>query len=446
MVHHVFQERNVRLHPANAELPQAAVHPLTGVPELAPPRRHLHEQRIVIRRNHRAAIRRRPVQPYAETRRRAVRMNPSVIRHEPVRRVLRRHPALHREPIHQHVFLLRQVHLGVVQFQSLRNLNLRPHDVDAGHHLGYRVLHLHPRIHLDEEPLPRIRVHQKFHRRRVEILRLPRQLHRGIGQPLADSRIQMHRRRHFHHFLIPPLHRTIALVQMQHVAERVGQNLHLDVPRPPDEALQKHRVVSERRARLLPRLLQTRLQRLGVAHHPHPAPAPSERRLHNQRIPDSIGDGPRVVFSRHRLPRSRHHRNSRPLRHLPRRRLVAQQIQQFRARPDEGDPRFRARLRQRRVLRQKSIPRMDRVHALFLGECYNTVNVEVSLHRPHVLANRIGLVGLETMQAQPVLLRINRHGAQSQFVRGAEDADSDFASVQSKQFFHWKRRVTRLKY
>ena len=40
---------------------------------------------------------------------------------------------------------------GKASASTLRDANAFGHDVDAGRHLGYRMLHLHARVHLDEE-------------------------------------------------------------------------------------------------------------------------------------------------------------------------------------------------------------------------------------------------------------------------------------------------------
>ena len=42
----------------------------------------------------------------------------------------------------------------------------------------------------------------------------------------------MRSRRDFHHLLVPPLHRAVALEEMDRIAVVVGENLRLDVARP----------------------------------------------------------------------------------------------------------------------------------------------------------------------------------------------------------------------
>ena len=89
MIDHVFEERNVGLDAADAELAQGAIHALAGVRELAAPGGDLHQQRIVVRRDHRAAVGRAAIQPDAEAGRRAIGVDLAVIGHEVVRRDLR---------------------------------------------------------------------------------------------------------------------------------------------------------------------------------------------------------------------------------------------------------------------------------------------------------------------------------------------------------------------
>ena len=68
----VDEERDVRLHAADAELLQAALHAAGGVDEAQAVGRHLHQQRIVERRDDRAAERGAGVEPDAHAAGRAV--------------------------------------------------------------------------------------------------------------------------------------------------------------------------------------------------------------------------------------------------------------------------------------------------------------------------------------------------------------------------------------
>ena len=191
VVDDVFEKRNVGLDAAHAELAQRAVHALAGLCELAAPGRHLHQQRIVIRRDHRAAVRRTAVEPDAEARGRAVGGELSVIGHEVVGGILGGDAALQRVAVERHRVLRRQVHLRAVQLVSLRHLNLAAHEVDAGHHFGDRVLHLDARIDLDEDTTRRNRRRPGTRPcRRCSIRRLRASFTAASASARADRRIE----------------------------------------------------------------------------------------------------------------------------------------------------------------------------------------------------------------------------------------------------------------
>src|SRR6516164_10653331 len=77
-----------------------------------------------------------------------------------------------------------------------------------------------------------------------------------------------------------PLHRTIALVQMEQVAMLVRQDLHFDVPRPWQILLKENGSVAESRFGLTLRFLKPRRELLEILHHAHPATASAHRGLH----------------------------------------------------------------------------------------------------------------------------------------------------------------------
>src|SRR6476469_4087158 len=79
---------------------------------------------------------------------------------------------------------------------------------------------------------------------------------------------------------------------------------------------------------------------------------------------------------------------------------------------------------------------MDGVYALLLRQRDDAFHIQVRLDGPFALADQVGFIRLETVQCQPVFLRINGDGAQPEFVGCAEYTDSDLAAIQCKQFFH----------
>ena len=70
------------------------------------------------------------------------------------------------------------------------------------------------------------------------------------------------------------------------------------------------------------------------------------------------------------------------------------------------------------------------------GDRQNALDVQIGLHRTLVSGKRIGLVGLETVQADAVRLGVNRDRPQPQFGCRPHDTNGDLAAVGSQKFVH----------
>ncbi len=182
----------------------------------------------------------------------------------------------------------------------------------------------------------------------------------------------------------------------------VAEDLNLDVPRRADEALEEHGAVAERRARLRGCASSKLRDEVGARFDDaHAAAAAAERRLDDQREADRVG-----ALRRRRPPPSAS--SSVPgttgtparSRKAPGGGLVAEELEQLRARSDKRDACRLARARQRRILGEESVAGMDRVDALLLGQRDDAVHVEIGLDRALALADLVGLVGLEPVQAE----------------------------------------------
>ena len=174
-----------------------------------------------------------------------------------------------------------------MQLVALRDQDLRADDVDAGDHLGDRVLDLHARIDLDEEPLARIHVDEKLDRAGVVVAGCARKLDGGIRELAADLSVEIHGGRDFYNLLMTPLNRAVALVQMQDVSVLVAEDLNFDMLGAADIALEKHGLVAERRAGFLARFLQPGLEILRPVDDAHAAPAAAEGGFDDEREADA---------------------------------------------------------------------------------------------------------------------------------------------------------------
>ena len=141
------------------------------------------------------------------------------------------------------------------------------------------------------------------------------------------------------------------------------------------------------------------------------------------------------------LFQARHDGHAGPDRQSAGGRLVTEQLEQLRAGSHERDAGLLARTRERRVLRQEPVARMNRVHVLLFGQGDDAIDVEIGLHRAHAAADLIRLVGLEAVETERVFLGIDRDGPKAQLGRGPHDANRDLTPVEREQFVHGRRSV-----
>ena len=111
-----------------------------------------------------------------------------------------------------------------------------------------------------------------------------------------------------------------------------------------------------------------------------------------------------------------------------RRIFVAHRVHRARRRTDELDLAAFADFREVRVLRQKTVAGMDRIHVADFGRAHDAVDLQITFRaRRRADANR--LVRELDVERIDIRFRINREGANPQFLAGADDAEGDFAAV-----------------
>ena len=153
--------------------------------------------------------------------------------------------------------------------------------VDVGDLLGDGVLHLDPRVHLDEDVVAAL-VEQELDGARIGVVDLAGEcdcVRTDLGPQLLG---QVRRGRQLDDLLVAALHAAVALEQVHHVAVPVGQDLHLDVARVEHRLLEIDHRVAERRLRLAAGGLD-RFRQRGGSSPAHPAAATAGHRLDEQR-------------------------------------------------------------------------------------------------------------------------------------------------------------------
>ena len=359
------------------------------------------------------------------------------VRGEVVGRVLGRHAALEGEAALGHLRLRGDPDLRVVEPVALGDQELGPDQVQAGDRLGHRMLNLDTRVHLDEVPLLGVDVHQELDRARVVVADGLAELQGRGAEGGPEVLGEADGGGDLDHLLVAPLDRAVPLVQVDDPAVLVAQELDLDVLGPGDEALEEDVGAAEGRLRLGLGLLEAGEQVGLVVDDPHAAAAAAVGRLDDQGEADlrgGLAGGGRVSQG---VVGAGQDGDSDLLGELPGGALVAEQLEKLRAGADKRDPRGRAGAGQGRVLGEEAVAGMKEGCALLPGKGDDPLDVEVGRDGALAAADDVGLVGLEAVGAEAVLIGVDGDRPEPELGAGSKDADGDFAAVGDQKFDHW---------
>ena len=167
-----------------------------------------------------------------------------------------------------------------------RDAQLQFDQIEAEHHLGDRMLDLQARIDLHEIEIA-ARPDDEFDRAGVDVVERAPGRDRGFAHLRAQLRGDERRGRFLHDFLVAPLRRTFALVEMHDVAVAVAEDLEFDMPRLLDVAFEQYAIASERVLRFALAAFQVRRKFPRVAHDAHALAAAAVCGLDHQRESDA---------------------------------------------------------------------------------------------------------------------------------------------------------------
>ena len=347
---------------------------------------------------------------------------------EAVGRVLGGDPALQGGPVDPDVGL-GQPEVG--QALPRRDPHLGLDQVDVGDLLGHRVLDLDPRVHLDEDVLARpfaFGLHQELDGAGTRVVDRLGELHRIGAQRGPQFLGDVRRRGDLDDLLMPPLDRAVPLVQVQRGTLRVGQDLHLDVPRPADRLLDEGGRIPERPLRLAHRRRDQLAQHRGIIDPPHAATTTAGDGLDEDREADLLRTGDQLVQVGRGwggLERG----NARRPGGLEGPDLVAGQGEHVGRRPDEGDAGLDTGPGQIGILAQEAVTGVDRVGPGLLGGADDLGDVQIGADRMAAFADRVRLVRFDPVDGIAVLVREHGDRLGPQLVRGSERPDSDLTPV-----------------
>ena len=150
------------------------------------------------------------------------------------------------------------------------------------------MLDLEAGVHLDEGELA-VPVEQELDRAGADIADRLSSGDRAPSERVAGFFGQPGRRSLLDDLLVAALGGTVALEEMDRVAQGVGEDLDLDMAGRRQVTLQQQPVVAERGHCFAPRRLEGRAERGGILDDAHAASAAARRRLDEKRVADPVG-------------------------------------------------------------------------------------------------------------------------------------------------------------
>ena len=305
----------------------------------------------------------------------------------------------------------RDVVLREAEPLALRDADHVAHQVAAGDELRHRVLDLKAGVHLQEiEAL--VRIDDEFDRAGGGVADGLGKLHRLASHRAARRLVEEGGGRLLHDLLVAPLHRALALAEVDAIPVRVGQHLDLDMARAGDEPLDEHPVVAEGGGGLGRRARKTFRDLVGAVRDAHALAAAAGRGLDHDGIADLVGDADRLLRVRDEAHMAGHGGDAGLRREPLRCDLVAHRGDGVGGRADEDDARLRAGARKTLALGEEAVARMDRAGARPGAGLQDRVLAQIALRRrrrpdPH------RLVGHADMRRLRVGVGVNGDGAQA---------------------------------
>jgi len=191
----------------------------------------------------------------------------------------------------------------------------------------------------------RLLVDEKLEGARVLIADRPSQAYGVTGEGISEFLVEAQGGRDLHHLLVAALHRTIALVEVDHVTRGIGEDLNLDMSRSLDKALDEHGAIAEHGGRFGGGSGEPVLQLAGLADDSHAPATAALGGLDHQRVADLLGEDASRIEVGDRIGRARNDGDPRVCRHASPQGLVPECSEHRGRRAHECDLRRLAGLR-----------------------------------------------------------------------------------------------------
>src|SRR5437867_3788477 len=227
---------------------------------------------------------------------------------------------------------------------------------------------------------------------------------------------------------VPALDGALALVEVDDVAVRVAEHLHLDVAWANDRLLDVDAVVAEGGPGLGARGAERALELVGRLDEAHALAAAAPGGLQHHGEADRARELLHLAVRAEGVVGAGNDRHAGLAHEAAGLDLVAHGRDRVRRRSDEDDTRVGARLGEGGALGEEAVAGVDRVGPGLQTHRDQLVDAEVALGgrcRP----DRVGVVGLADVEGAAVGLRIDGDRLDAELAAGAHDAHGDLAAV-----------------
>ena len=314
--------------------------------------------------------------------------------------------------------------------RALGDSQLHGYQVDAGDFFGHRVLHLDPRVDLEEDEL--LTGHQELDRGDSTVIGLRAQPSRCPVQLTTQCWRNTLCRCDFDQLLVAALNAAVPVAQRER-ARRRCDDLHLDMPRVGQMRLGKQRRIAEAELRFCGALPVGVVNLVGAVDYSHAATAAAGKRFDHDRAIVGGGEGADVVDAAGSVG-GRQHRHTGRCRRAPGRRLVAEQFERGGVGPDERVSRGRTRLRETGLFAEEPVTGMDQLGAGVLGRRQDRCVVEVCGRAGAGQSDRF--VGRVHVRAVGIVLGVDGDRVELQLGCRADDSERDLTAVSDQQARH----------
>eukprot|EP01022_Parablepharisma_sp_SALTPOND_P017912 TRINITY_DN290_c1_g3_i4.p2 TRINITY_DN290_c1_g3~~TRINITY_DN290_c1_g3_i4.p2 ORF type:complete len:1276 (+),score=518.94 TRINITY_DN290_c1_g3_i4:24104-27931(+) len=309
------------------------------------------------------------------------------------------------------------------------------HQVQAGDHLGDRMLDLQARIHFHEietailaVTLAVTVVGDEFHRARTLIADRARGGHRRFAHGGAALGAQAGGGGFFQHFLVTTLHRAIAFEQVDVMAVGIGEDLDLDMARAGQVFFHQHAVVTKAGDGLALAGGQGRHEIFRALDHAHALATAAGTGLEQYRIADAVGFAAQEVALLAFTVIARYQWHGRRFHQRLGGRLGAHGANGRGRRADEDQAGIGAGLGELGVLRQETIAGMDGLRAGSEGGGDDLVTAQVTFLGRGRAQMHAFIAGRDMLGAR-IGIGIHGHRGNAQATCGGRHAAGDFAAI-----------------